>query len=184
MSSPSVPSRESIQGVIRQISRSRVLRRYIGRYYLSANTWIWNRLPASWRSSRWVRRYAFHLHSMVKLRLTRMQSTGTFFFRNRPELDLLVFLLNKAPPGSKVHMTILGCSKGAEVYSISYAVRTGLPDLNLRLCGSDISTETLEFAQAGVYSLREVEASDESFRSLDSEGRVAAITSKDQPSQS
>ena len=49
---------------------------------------VWNRLPASLRSSPFVRRYGYHLQSVIQLR-ERTQATGTFFFRNRPELELL-----------------------------------------------------------------------------------------------
>ena len=137
-------------------SRSRLLRNCLGRPYLLVNTWIWNQLPASLRSLPPLRGYGFHLHGLIQLRATRTQATGTFFFRNCAELELLICLLERNRPGSTVDMAILGCHKGAEVYSFSYAFRTGRPDLNLRLCASDISKDVLEFAEAGVYSLKQM----------------------------
>ena len=127
--------------------------KYFGRPYLRANTSIWNRLPASLRSFPSVRLYGGHLQSLIQLRGGLKSSTGTFFFRNRPELELLIRLLKRSRPGSPVEMAILGCSKGAEVYSFSYAIRTERPDLNVRLCALDISKHTMEFAENGVYSL-------------------------------
>ena len=145
---------------------STALRVYFGRPYLRINTWIWSRLPASLRSRRLLSGYGSHVHSLIQLR-ERTQSTGTFFFRNRPELELLVRLLDQFPLGSTIDMTILGCSKGAEVYSFSYVIRTKRPDLNLRLCALDISREPLEIAEAGVYPLDAVEPSqDRGFRSI------------------
>ena len=139
-----------------RMSRSRLLRNCLGRPYLLVNTWIWNRLPASLRSLPPLRGYGTHLHGLIQLRATRTQATGTFFFRNCAELELLIRLLERNRPGSTVDMAILGCNKGAEVYSFSYAFRTGRPDLNLRLCASDISKDVLEFAEAGVYSLKQM----------------------------
>ena len=52
-------------------------------------------------------------------------------------------------------MTILGCSKGAEVYSFSYIVRTKRSDLNLRIGALDISREVLELGKLG--SIRSTE---------------------------
>ena len=80
---------------------------------------------------------------------------------------MLVRLLDQFPLGSTIDLTILGCSKGAEVYSFSYMIRTKRPDLNLRLCALDISREPLEIAEAGVYPLDAVEPSkDRGFRSI------------------
>lgn len=160
----------------------KLLRIGLGRPYLIVNTWIWRRLPHSLRHS--LRGYGSHLHSLIQLR-ERTQSTGTYFLRNRPELKLLLRLLDQFPNGATVDMAVLGCSKGAEVYSISYAIRTAREDLSLRLSALDIDKETLEFAEAGVYSLGSGEqASKASAFSVESGDEVAARTSKDQPPSS
>ena len=135
------------------MSQSGFLRRYLGRPYILVNTWIWNNLVASFTSSPLVRAYGDHLHHLILLR-PREQVTGTFFFRNRPELDLMVRLLAQKQHSDAVNLTVLGCSKGAEVYSISYAIRTARPDLNVNLRALDISEDVLHFAQAGVYSIK------------------------------
>lgn len=78
---------------------------------------------------------------------------GTFFFRNRPELELLSRLLDQKAPGSTLDLAIIACSKGAEVYSISYEIRRSRPDLMVKLHAVDIDKNLLEFAERGVYSL-------------------------------
>ena len=157
----------ALNGAVRGMSQSRALRVYLGRPYLRLNTWIWSHLPASLRSKSSLSGYGSHLHNLIQLRATRAQSTGTFFFRNRPELELLIRLLDQFPLGSTIDLAVLGCSKGAEVYSFSYMIRTKRPDLNLRLCALDISREPLEIAEAGVYPLDAVEPSkDRGFRSI------------------
>jgi chemotaxis methyl-accepting protein methylase len=79
---------------------------------------------------------------------------GTFFFRNRPELELLTRLLQRKSRGSTVDLTILGCSKGAEVYSFTYVIHSSRPDLGLKVSAIDINPEVVQFAKQGVYSLR------------------------------
>jgi chemotaxis methyl-accepting protein methylase len=172
-----------LNSAIREMSQSRLLRVYFGRPYLRVNGWIWRHLPASLRSNRSLRSYGSHLHSLIQLRTVRMQSTGTYFFRNRPELEVLSRLLDRLSYGSTVDMAVLGCSKGAEVYSMSYAVRTARQDLKLRLIALDIDKDTLEFAKTGVYSLR---TGDETLDSPSSDlgGDIAAKTSRGQPSGS
>jgi chemotaxis protein methyltransferase CheR len=147
------PSALMPQSAVARMSQSRLLRKYLGRPYLRMNIRIWNHLPASLGSWRLVRAYGVHLHSLIQLQTTRMQSVGTFFFRNRPELELLTRLIDQKPRGATLGVAILGCSKGAEVYSISYAIRHARPDLKVGICAVDISKDILEFAEAGVYSL-------------------------------
>jgi chemotaxis methyl-accepting protein methylase len=171
------------QTALARMSQSRFLRKYLGRPYVRINTWIWNHLPASWASWRPVRAYGVHLHSLLQLQATRWQSVGTYFFRNRPELELLIRLLDQKPQGSILDVTVLACSKGAEVYSISYAIRCARTDLQVSLRALDISKDILDFAEAGVYSLRSYDGSEApspGSRALG--GDVATNTSRDQPS--
>ena len=149
-----LPSALMPQSAVARMSQSRFLRKYLGRPYLRMNIWIWNHLPASLGTSRLVRAYGVHLHSLIQLQATRMQSVGTFFFRNRPELELLIRLIDQKLRGATLGLAILGCSKGAEVYSFSYTIRHARPDLKVSICAADISKDILEFAEAGVYSLR------------------------------
>ncbi|MBZ5572757.1 MAG: methyltransferase domain-containing protein [Acidobacteriia bacterium] len=79
---------------------------------------------------------------------------GTFFFRNRPELELLIRLLNIKAEASALDLTILGCSKGAEVYSFAYTIRSARPDLKVRLRALDIDPDVLKVAEEGLYSLK------------------------------
>jgi chemotaxis methyl-accepting protein methylase len=170
-----------LRNALRGASKSRALRAYFGRPYLRLNTWIWSHLPASWSSKRPLRRYGSHLHGLIQLR-ERAQSTGTYFFRNRPELELLLRLLDQFPSHSTVDIAILGCSKGAEVYSFSYTIRSARPNLCFRLSALEIEPETLEFAKMGVYSLKsEEEASKTGSFSHDWGPDLAAKTSRDQP---
>lgn len=66
-------------------------------------------------------------------------------------------LLDPKSPDSEASVAVLACSKGAEVYSIVWAIRSARPDLKLRLHALDISEEILNFAAGGVYSLGETE---------------------------
>jgi chemotaxis methyl-accepting protein methylase len=166
---------------LERTSQSRFLRKYLGRPYLLVNTWIWNHLPASLSSWRLVRAYGVHLHSLIQLRASRRQYVGTFFFRNRRELELLIRLLDQKGRGSTLNLTILACSKGAEVYSFSYAIRCARPDLKVSLRAVDIEKDVLEFAEGGVYSLKSNHLSGvPSPGSLAQGGDVATSTSRDQ----
>ena len=171
------------QSALVRMSQSRVLRKYLGHPYLLMNIWIWNHLPASLGSWRPVRAYGVHLHSLIQLRATRNQYVGTFFFRNRPELKLLIRLLDQKPQGSTLDVAVLACSKGAEVYSISYAIRCARTDLKVSLRAVDISKDILEFAEAGVYSLGSPDGSEApNSGSLSLGGDVSKNTYRDQAS--
>ena len=67
-------------------------------------------------------------------------------------------LVSQKPRSSTVNIAVLGCSKGAEVYSIVWTLRSACPDLKLSLRAVDVSEEILEFAARGIYSRTDVDA--------------------------
>jgi chemotaxis methyl-accepting protein methylase len=89
----------------------------------------------------------------VMLRAERSQYHGTFFLRNRPQLELIRSLAGQKLEGSTLKIAVLACSNGAEVYSILWTIRSARPDLKLDIHAIDISDEILEIARKGVYSL-------------------------------
>lgn len=143
-----------LKPVVNRLSRSRVLRKYLGRPYLRLNQWLWRRIPPAWSSLGLVRAYGRHCHNLVLLQGSRRMSIGTFFFRNRPELECLRRLLADRPKGAAVDIAILACSKGVEVYSTAYTIRLARPDLQLMIQALDISNAVVEFARSGWYSLK------------------------------
>jgi chemotaxis methyl-accepting protein methylase len=118
---------------------------------VSLNRRIWVRVPTSLRVCSPGRAYGRHLQALVQRLSERRQGYGTFFFRNRPELELMCRLLDPITRGSSLDISVLACSKGAEVYSILWAIRTAHPDLTVNIKAVDISTEILEFAERGIY---------------------------------
>lgn len=124
------------------------------RAYVALNSRIWRHLPASLQMLPPGRLYGKHLHWAVRLHAARKQYFGTFFLRNRPELELMRRLAFPKEDGASLEVAVLACSKGAEVYSIAWALGTARPDLKLKIQAVDISQDILEFAERGVYSLR------------------------------
>ncbi len=61
-------------------------------------------------------------------------------------------LVQQKPHGSTLRLAVLGCSIGAEVYSILWTIRSARPDLKVLLEAMDISKEMLTFAERGIYS--------------------------------
>jgi chemotaxis methyl-accepting protein methylase len=97
--------------------------------------------------------YAGHLHRLVRIHCERGQNHSTFFLRNQAELELLRRLVGRKPLGSRLKLCVLGCSNGAEVYSILWALRSARPDLKINTRAADISQDILDFAETGIYSL-------------------------------
>lgn len=99
------------------------------------------------------RAYGRHLHALVCAHAERRQNHSTFFLRNRPELELICRLLKQKAQGSNLNLCVLACSKGAEVYSMLWAIRSARPDLKVSTYAVDIAQDILDFAREGVYSL-------------------------------
>ena len=128
------------------------VRRRLFAFYRLQLTRVWTHLSEGIRRSSAGRAYGRHLHATICRTADRQQYVATFFLRNRPELQLICRLLGRKPLGSTVDLSVLACSKGAEVYSIAWAIRSARPDLQLRIHALDISQEIVEFAERGVYS--------------------------------
>jgi hypothetical protein len=85
---------------------------------------IWIHLPVSLRLSSPGQAYGRFVHALILRYARREQAFTTFFLRNKAELELVRRLLDRNAPGSSVDIAVLGCSKGAEVYSILWTIRS------------------------------------------------------------
>ncbi len=141
-----------IHPILGKAARLEVLGKSPARLYLRLNKRIWQRLPSHVHDLHFIRSYGAWLHKLVCLRASREQYFGTFFFRNRPMLELIRRLVEQDANGSAIRIAVLACSIGAEVYSILWTIRSAWPDLKVVLRAVDISKEILSFAEQGVYS--------------------------------
>jgi len=90
-------------------------------------------------------------------------------------------LIGKKARGARLAISVLACSKGAEVYSILWSIRRSRPDLKVSLQAVDISQEIIDFAKEGAYSLKgpgSLPAQDNS--DMAEEERLISLTCKDQ----
>jgi chemotaxis methyl-accepting protein methylase len=141
-----------------QLTRPMIFERY-AKAYLRQSKRIWSHLPSLVRSHSVGRAYGKHLHALVRRYAERNQNHSTFFLRNRPELALMLHLLEQRELGASVDITVVACSKGAEVYSILWKIRSARPDLKVRMRAVDISQDVVTFGEGGVYALNGAEMS-------------------------
>ena len=121
--------------------------------YLRLNQQLWNRLPSFLAALSPIRSYGGFLHKLACLQGVRAQAFSTCFLRNRPELELIRRLVGSRPKGDELRVTVLGCSTGAEAYSVAWNIRSARPDVRLILQALDISRQAVELAGSGEYSL-------------------------------
>ena len=160
------------------MQNSTILRRCV-RAYLFQSGRIWNHLPASFRRLSPGRAYGSHLHALVCRYGERKQNHSTWFLRNRPEMELMRRLLDQKAHGASVNISVVACSKGAEVYSILWTIRSARPDLKICMHAVDIAQEIVDFAARGVYSHN----SDDGANAPNHEriAQTGDVTWKDQP---
>jgi chemotaxis protein methyltransferase CheR len=80
----------------------------------------------------------------------------TSFFREMHHFEVLhERLLAARPP--KIRIWSAGCSTGEEAYSLAMCMREWVPTADTRILASDIDTQVLAHAQAGIYSSASVE---------------------------
>jgi SAM-dependent methyltransferase len=139
--------------LMRGVARASLFGKHPFGVYLRTNEWVWRRLPRSLTTGGFATGYGRFVHGLVRLQADRKQYFGTFFFRNRPQVQMISRLADRAPRGRALRIAVLGCSLGAEVYSIGWSIRLTRPDLETALQGVDISNDALDVARKGVYSL-------------------------------
>jgi chemotaxis methyl-accepting protein methylase len=61
-------------------------------------------------------------------------------------------LVERSAGADTLRVAVLGCSTGAEAYSVAWRIRSARPDLKLTLQAVDISQQAVEVAKRGVYS--------------------------------
>ena len=143
------------QSLLARMLKIRIFRKSPVAAYLRLNEQLWRLFPTSLAA--FLRPYAASLHALARLSAIRRQNGSTYFFRNRPELELIRRLADQKHTGATLRIAVLGCSNGAEVYSILWTILSARPDLNVVTHAVDISEELLKFAQKGVYSLEATE---------------------------
>jgi chemotaxis methyl-accepting protein methylase/mannose-6-phosphate isomerase-like protein (cupin superfamily) len=136
-----------------RLVRLRIFRKSPIGAYLRLNQLLWNKLPASFTALGPIRSYGHFLHRLARMHGVRAQALSTFFLRNRPELELIKRLVEQRTRAGTLRVAVLGCSTGAEVYSVAWRIRSARPDLKLILYAVDISKRAVEVGRCGVYRL-------------------------------
>jgi len=148
-------------GLVARTANLRILGKSPLGIYLRTAEGVWDALPASLKGLPPAIAYGRLMHALVRSSGQRQQYFGTFFVRNRPQLQLICRLAGEHPRGAPLRVAVLGCSIGAEAYSLAWAIRSAAPDLSLRIDGVDISPEVLEVAREGLYPLGVAELANE-----------------------
>jgi SAM-dependent methyltransferase/mannose-6-phosphate isomerase-like protein (cupin superfamily) len=136
-----------------RLARSRIFGKSPINAYLRLNRVLWDNLPASVVAAPPIRPYGHFLHRLARMQGDRSQAFATFFLRNRPQLELIRRLAARRGYGDPVRVAVLGCSTGAEVYSVAWTVRSERPDVSLILHAVDISKQAIEIGRRGSYPL-------------------------------
>lgn len=137
-----------------RLIKIRIFGKSLTNAFLRVNHRVWKMLPSGLLSLRLVDWYGHLLHTLARTQGVRVHAYATLFLRNRPELDLIGRLAEERNVSDTLRVAVLGCSIGAEVYSIAWAIRAVQPDVKLVIRAVDISKEAVEFARRGEYSLK------------------------------
>ncbi|MFS8110386.1 CheR family methyltransferase [Rhizobium jaguaris] len=112
---------------------------------------FWETIPSPVRRTPLMFRTGRYIYRRFTRNTSRVQSHYTQFMRNPPLLSLIGALASQYPRNGNVRIASVGCSTGAELYSVLYSVRKIRSDLRLTALGADISSEVVEVARRGVY---------------------------------
>jgi chemotaxis methyl-accepting protein methylase len=113
---------------------------------------IWQLLPPKLQQWPAVRALGAGVHRLSRRFSNRGQVESTWFLRNEPLLLTIAEIVDqKFTNNEPVRLCIMGCSTGAEMFSVLWAIRKKRPDLKIVPVGVDISKSALDKARAGRY---------------------------------
>jgi chemotaxis methyl-accepting protein methylase len=121
--------------------------------FLGAHYSLWPRLAPSFTGLAPVRAYGRAINALVRHSVDRTVYFGTFFLRNRPQIEMIRRLSYRVERNSGLNLSILGCSNGAEVYSILSVLKKARPELKIVTHAVDISPDVVAIAKKGAYSI-------------------------------
>lgn len=127
----------------------KVLRK-IGSAVLWINKLLWSITPPGFRLSRIGMPWGRFIFYLVNMKHDHIQLTTTYFFRNRAELGQVAEIVCAAQ--NNINVLVVGCSEGAEVFSIIMTARKACPNKQLRVMAFDIDETALNLARDAKYS--------------------------------
>jgi chemotaxis protein methyltransferase CheR len=136
---------------MRTVSSHPLLREALRASRLTARA-CWHALPESVLSTwpfRKLGKLIHKAHIRWQLRVPLLQIT--YFLRNEPLLEVLRDLALKLPNGRDWRVISVGCSTGAELYSLLWYLRSARPDLRISAVGVDIADTVVAKARGGEY---------------------------------
>lgn len=112
---------------------------------------FWESIPSPLRRTPFMFRTGRYIYRRFTKNTARFQSHYTHFMRNPPLLSVIGMLTSGYPRNGDVKVASIGCSTGAELYSVLYAIKKARSDLFVTAHGADISGVVVEVAKRGVY---------------------------------
>jgi SAM-dependent methyltransferase/mannose-6-phosphate isomerase-like protein (cupin superfamily) len=149
-----LPLGEDSGDLVTRLLRKKILGKSPVNAFLGLHRRLWSRLPATLNARGPVRSYGDLVHTLARMQNVRGQAHSTYFLRNRPQLELIQRLAARAAKSGVLTVAVLGCSTGAEAYSIAWAIRSVHPDLKLILHAVDISPSVVATGKVGAYSIK------------------------------
>lgn len=112
---------------------------------------VWDTLPAWALDLKPMRKIGHSIYDNFTRHLDRKQSHMTFFLRNMAQFEVVRDLIAEQPTNASLKIVSLGCSSGAELYSLLYCLRLARPDFQISAHGLDISEDITDIARRGIY---------------------------------
>ncbi len=115
--------------------------------FMAVSRRIWWRAPETMRRSRFFLEYGRLIHRFVRMRADINPNYFTCFMRNRPQYELIRDLAAGDSFPVPLRMAVVGCSKGAEVFSLKFLLQQA--GLAIHVTGIDISDGVLRTCREG-----------------------------------
>ncbi|TCU06327.1 chemotaxis methyl-accepting protein methylase [Rhizobium sullae] len=112
---------------------------------------MWDAMPTSVAQTPLMNRTGRFIYRRFTRDTLKVQTHFTQFMRNPPLLNALKQIMARDSSSTALGVASIGCSTGAELYSVLYTLRSAMPGRTIIGVGSDLSPEVVRIAERGLY---------------------------------
>jgi chemotaxis methyl-accepting protein methylase len=114
---------------------------------------LWEMIPEDSQDRPVVRTVNRWIYRNSTRRQSRnIEAQSTWFLRNRTLLETITELILEDAPANVLRVTSVGCSTGAEIYSLLWMLRKRQPKMSISAIGVDRLETVLTKAQVGIFA--------------------------------
>jgi chemotaxis protein methyltransferase CheR len=148
---PDQPAEFAVDGTWESKMNSCNTQKILPRITRRCGRMAWKLIPEAAQKTAPLRAVGRWIYTRFTSRTMRFQSHYTQFMRNPSLVGTVAHLAAERATSRPLRIASMGCSTGAELYSVIAMIRSAAPDARIQAFGIDLAPDVVDAAKNGVY---------------------------------